>query len=63
MLALRQVFFQRKGSYTYDERIKHGVLKVETKPYDRLMDSIPWNLHLIRYPWMEMGYILEIDWK
>lgn len=63
MLALRQVFFQRKGSYTYDERIKHGVLKVETKPYDRLMDSMPWKLRLIRYPWMEMGYILEIDWK
>lgn len=63
ILALRQAFFERKASYIYEESIRRGILKVESKPYDLLMDSLPWNINIIRFPWMEMGYLLGVDWK
>lgn len=61
--TVRQTFFQRKAHYFYDERMKRGILKVELKPYDVLLESLQWNMNLIHYPWMERSYLIEVDWK
>ena len=36
-------------------------LEVVKKGYDVLIDSIPWNIGLIKYPWMDKQ--INIIWR
>jgi|AGTN01.3.fsa_nt_gi hypothetical protein len=57
--GLQEAFFQREGKLEEkDERIK---LTVAEKPYDMLLDSIPWNFRNIKFPWMEK--YIEVKWR
>lgn len=57
--GLRQSFLQREGRLIEEEG--QFVLKVEQKPFDMLLDQIPWNISKIKLSWMQK--ILEVEWK
>lgn len=57
--ALRQAFFQREGKL--EEKEDHYYITVEEKAYDMLLDSIPWNFRMIKFPWMEKR--IEVKWR
>ena len=55
--AIRETFLQREGLLRYKEdRI---VLTVDKKGVDVLLTSIPWNISLIKLPWMEKPLFVE----
>ena len=49
--GLRESFLQRPGKLTRTSRV--WLLQVEQRPYDMLLQSLPWTFHLIRRPWMK----------
>lgn len=57
--GLREVFFQRQGRL----HLKGDAwqLQVEKKPFDMLLDNIPWNYSVIKLPWMER--VIYVDWR
>ena len=62
-IALRMSFFQREGEITKKEngRGSRWFIEVKEKPYDVLLDSLPWAYAMYRYPWMEE--IVEVKWR
>ncbi|WP_244227137.1 contractile injection system tape measure protein [Corallococcus aberystwythensis] len=48
--GLRDAFLQRKGLLRRDER--GWVLRLEAKPYDMLLERLPWGISHIRLSWM-----------
>lgn len=57
--ALREGFLQRPGKfYTMNDKL---YLHVETGGIDLLLDQLPWNLSLIKLPWMER--MLNVIWR
>lgn len=56
--ALRVAFLQRAGKLTRNE--KGWQLVAEQKPFDILLQSIPWTIGRIKTPWMEEW--LLTDW-
>lgn len=57
--GLREGFFHRSGKlFTKNERM---YLHVESKSIDLLLDQLPWNLSIIKLPWMEQ--MLNVDWR
>ena len=61
MEAIRMSFLQRKGIVTQEERQGFWMLKVEEKPYDILLDSIPWNFRLFKASWGNT--LIETKWR
>jgi len=59
--AIRMSFLQRKGFVTQEERQGFWMLKVEEKPYDILLDSIPWNFRLFKASWGNT--LIETKWR
>jgi hypothetical protein len=57
--GLREGFLQREGKLSIAER--GWKLKVEQKPIDILLNSIPWSYNVIKLPWMN-NYIL-VEWN
>lgn len=57
--SFRQSFLQREGSLYHKE--EWWELHVEPKPFDMLIDQIPWTYSTIRYPWMQMP--LYVKWR
>lgn len=56
--AIQESFFQRDGLLSlHQEEIR---LQIEKKGFDILMQSIPWELSLIKLPWMQKP--LYIEW-
>ncbi|MDJ0839633.1 MAG: contractile injection system tape measure protein [Acidobacteriota bacterium] len=56
--GLRNTFLQRQGRlYEHDS---HWLLRVEPKPFDLLLDHLPWGISLIRFTWMDR--LLQTDW-
>ena len=58
-------FLQREGRLENDDpTAKAGQagwkLKVEQRTYDMLLDSLPWNINLIKLPWMPKP--LHVEW-
>ena len=51
-------FLQREGKLENDEG--GWKLKVEQRPFDVLMNSLPWNINLIKLPWMPKP--LHVEW-
>lgn len=57
--TLREAFLQREGRLVEDA--EQWVLKVAAKPYDMLLDSLPWQFKLIKLRWMLSP--LRVDWR
>lgn len=57
--GLRTSFLRRHGILTTSPGIRH--LRVESKPFDMLLDTIPWNFQVIRHPWMLAA--LHVEWR
>ncbi|MDR2084122.1 MAG: hypothetical protein LBP67_03910 [Bacteroidales bacterium] len=57
--GFRESFLQREGKS--EEKEDAYILTVGDKPYDMLLDSIPWNFRLIKFPWMEKR--MEVKWR
>ena len=57
--ALQEGFFDREGKL---ERRENGwYLKVEQRTLDLLLDKLPWNIGLVRLPWLEE--LLHVEWN
>ena len=57
--GLRLSFLQRAGKLEWEgEKI---ALTVESKPFDMLLDRIPWSVSVIKLPWMENT--LYVKWR
>lgn len=57
--GLREAFLQRRGKlYESNERLH---LHMEVSSIDVLLDYLPWNLSIIRLPWMQQQ--LHVDWR
>ena len=57
--ALQLTFLQRVGDLSFDEDMIS--LKVEPKGVDALMESISWNIKMVKLPWMQKA--IQINWK
>lgn len=57
--GLREGFLQRPGKiFTRNDNL---YLQVESNSIDILLDHLPWNLSIIKLPWMNQ--ILHVEWK
>ena len=57
--GLREAFLQRNGKlFTKKDKLH---LQVEAGSLDVLLDQLPWNLSMIKLPWMKA--ILRVDWR
>ena len=57
--GFRESFLQREGKLSLKEDVWH--LLVEPRPFDLLLDQIPWSFSTIRFPWMER--VLYVEWR
>jgi hypothetical protein len=57
--GLRVGFLQRAGKLEWTEESLS--LTVESKSYDMLLDKIPWNISMIKLPWMEKP--MHVKWR
>ena len=57
--GFRESFLQRQGRLRLNHDGWH--LAVEPKPFDMLLDRIPWSFSIIKLPWMRE--VLYVDWR
>jgi hypothetical protein len=57
--AIRQTFLQREGTLEFGAA--SNILKVPKTGVDVLLDSISWNISVVKLPWMEKS--LEVKWR
>lgn len=58
--TVREAFLKRAGTARLnDDRMWE--ITVEQKPYDMLLDSLPWTFELTRYPWND--YLIHTYWR
>ena len=57
--GLRASFLMRNGKLEWQEN--KIILHVEAKPYDMLLDKIPWSISTIKLPWMQEP--LYVTWR
>jgi hypothetical protein len=57
--GLRVGFLQRAGKLEWTEETLS--LTVESKSYDMLLDKIPWNISMIKLPWMDKT--MHVKWR
>lgn len=57
--GLRTAFLQRNGRL--QRKQNEWQLSVEGKPYDMLLDQVPWTYSIIKFPWMEQ--VLYVEWR
>jgi len=57
--ALQVTFLQRVGELSLEEDMIR--LQVEPKGVDALMESISWNIKMVKLPWMQKA--IQINWK
>ena len=57
--GLRESFLQRNGKLSTKNNDLH--LQVESGAIDVLLDHLPWNLSMIKLPWM--NDILRVEWR
>jgi hypothetical protein len=57
--GLRESFLQREGAL---RRTDEGWrLLVMSRPFDMLLDRLPWGFRTCRFPWMDQ--VLHVDWR
>jgi len=57
--TLREAFLQREGRLELGEN--NWTLKVAAKPYDMLLDTVPWPFRMIKNRWMTTA--LLVQWR
>lgn len=57
--GLREGFLQRQGKY--GRQNDNYLLQVEQGSIDMLLDHLPWNLSIIKLPWM--SEMIRVDWR
>ncbi|MEN8128662.1 MAG: contractile injection system tape measure protein [Pseudomonadota bacterium] len=57
--GLRESFLQREGRLQLKDDTWN--LLIEQKPFDMLLDQIPWSFSPVKHPWMER--IVYVDWR
>ena len=57
--ALQEVFLRRDG--LLQQTADGWVLQVARKTPDVLLEALPWNLSLLKFPWTD--YIIEVLWQ
>jgi hypothetical protein len=57
--GLRESFLQRDGRLQRDNNAWR--LAVESRPFDMLLDQIPWSFATIKFPWMER--VIYVEWR
>lgn len=61
MNAFQRAFLQRKGYITLVEEDRLWNIRVEEKPYDVLLDTVPWSFKVCMFPWLaEQG---QVQWR
>ena len=57
--GLRDSFLIREGKLVIKD---NGIeLRLESKAIDVLLDHLPWNLSLIKFPWLDK--LIRVDWR
>ncbi|HEY9102419.1 contractile injection system tape measure protein [Chitinimonas sp.] len=61
--GLRETFLCREGRLDTkaDQQGWHWQLKVQSGPFDMLLDQLPWSFATIKLPWMKE--VLYVDWR
>lgn len=61
--GLRESFLQREGCLMHDERGSDGdwQLLVEARPFDMLLDRLPWGFSTVKYSWMTG--MIRVEWR
>ncbi len=59
IVGLREGFLQRQGKL--EEKEETIELTVESKAFDMLLDSIPWNFRTTKFSWMEKP--IQVRWR
>lgn len=57
--GLRETFLRRQGWLRLDEDGWH--LRVQSGPFDMLLDQLPWSFSLIKHGWMDQP--LRVSWR
>lgn len=57
--TMRMAFLQRNGKL--EEMDDHYLLTVEEKPYDLLLNTLPWDFRMIKLPSMQKR--IEVKWR
>lgn len=57
--GFQRSFIQRSGNI--ERREDKLVLIVEAKPFDTLLDLLPWSYKLVRFPWLEKR--IHVSWR
>ena len=57
--GFRESFLQREGRLQLNNNAWN--LLVEPRPFDMLLDQIPWSFSTIRLPWMER--VIYVEWR
>jgi len=57
--GFRESFLRRGGIIEIGQI--NILLRVENRPYDMLLNSIPWSYTVIKYPWMKKS--LYVEWR
>ena len=57
--GFRESFLQREGRLQLQNDAWH--LLVEARPFDMLLDSIPWSFSTVKFPWMDR--IIYVEWR
>ena len=57
--GLRGAFLVREGKLTFTGT--RWILRVDSKPFDMLLDKLTWSINIIKLPWMET--ILMVEWR
>ncbi|ASG83378.1 hypothetical protein FZH48_16585 [Salmonella enterica] len=57
--GLQSTFIQREGVLSVTP--KHWQLNIIPRPFDMLLDKLPWSFQTIKYPWMDIP--LFVSWR
>ncbi len=57
--GLREGFLQRQGKLQNKNDMLY--IQVEAKSIDILLDHLPWNLSIIKLPWMK--HLIRVEWR
>lgn len=60
IVGLQETFLKRKGKLTFKEYNNSWLLQIEPKPFDVLLNYLPWTYSMIKLPWMQS--MLRVEW-
>lgn len=57
--VFQETFLRREG--VLEDMSDYWNLKMEEKPYDVLLDSVPWSYSMVKYPFQEK--LIRVNWR